>query len=151
VVIAKGKDGIVAMVIMGEGDKYIPDNLNDERIVIFRQDTSTGRQLQLIKGLGALAPPELLRPAIKAACNYEKADGNPLHEHEDGSWWFYEATWNMERGPYPSEDIAYDALAQYCKELEAAKEHEAAIMEELARVTSFLQKAQHDTKSEETK
>ena len=134
------------MVILGEGDKYIPENLNDARIVIFRQDNSTGRQLKLIKGLGTLAPPELLRQAPEAACNYEKTDGNPLHEHKDGSWWFYEATWNMERGPYPTEEIGYDALAEYCVELEAAKEHEAAIMEELARVTTFLEGVQHDAK-----
>jgi hypothetical protein len=105
-------------VILGD-DELIPRNLNERKVVIFRQGNSTGRQLLVIKPLGDILPEEsdLLRPVPKPSCNYTlDPDGpiGPVHQHEDGTWWFYEATWNLEQGPFPFYEDCLAVLTQYC-------------------------------------
>lgn len=44
------------------------------------------------------------------------ADGEPVHAHDDESWWFWTETWCDEEGPYPSKEQAVEALKLYVKE-----------------------------------
>lgn len=118
-VIAKGRDGIGVFVTLTDGE-FLPENLNDERVVVFRQGDSTNRELKLIKEFGKLADKSLLRPPDPPFCNYS-GDGNPLHEHADGTWWFYEETWIYESGPYDTLDLGWAALTEYCEKLQAAR------------------------------
>lgn len=111
------------MVLLGETDKFIPENLNNEKVVIFRRDPSTNNELKMVKDLGKLADPSLLKPPDTLVCNYV-SDGNPLHEHTDGTWWFYEETWAFENGPYLTYEDGYDALEGYCIALNAMRETE---------------------------
>jgi hypothetical protein len=123
----KEPGGLIPVIL--QDNELIPRNLNDEKVVIFRQGETTGRQLMMVKPLGVVlaANDPLLRPPAKPACNYaldpEAEDiGNPLHQHEDGTYWFYEATWNLEQGPYPTYEEAYAALLKYCVEYQKAVE-----------------------------
>lgn len=125
-VIAPGRSGITAVVILADGE-FLPENLNSLKTVIFRQGDSTNRQLKIIKPFGELADSELLRPKAELICNYGDdpnliGSGNPLHQHKDDTWWFYEETWQLEQGPFDTYDEAFSALGQYCVELQSAKE-----------------------------
>ena len=105
-------------VILGD-DEQVPRNLNDSKVVIFRQGNSTGRQLKLVKPLGELLGEDspLLRPPPRPVCNYSldpEVPGGPMHQHDDGSWWFFESTWNFEQGPYASFDDCLEGLTKYC-------------------------------------
>lgn len=56
-------------------------------------------------------------------CNYNMDNNaphnpNPLHQHNDGTWWFYEESWSMESGPYPTKVDAEIWLAEYVNFLE---------------------------------
>jgi hypothetical protein len=42
---------------------------------------------------------------------------NPVHEHNDGTWWFYLETWADEAGPYESEEQANKMLTRYGHEV----------------------------------
>jgi len=75
----------------------------------------------VIKPLGELAKEELLRPPPEPICNYS-GDGNPLHQHKDESWWYYDETWTLEAGPFETYELGYAALVSYCEELQAVKE-----------------------------
>src|SRR5689334_21913352 len=120
-VIAPGKAGITAHVILGDGEA-LPANLNTERIVVYRKGDSTNRDLEIVKPLGVVldAGHPTLRDPNKPVCNYS-GDGNPLHEHSDGTFWFYEETWAFENGPFPDYEQAYNALTEYCVGLETAR------------------------------
>jgi hypothetical protein len=118
-VVAKGQGGIVAHVILADGEA-LPQNLNSEKVVVYRRGKSTNMELMLAKPLGVLADPELLRNPSKLICNFEGGP-DPLHEHGDGTFWFYEETWTLENGPFPTYDEAYNALAEYCVGLEIVK------------------------------
>jgi hypothetical protein len=125
-VIAPGKSGIVAIIILADGE-FLPENLNSTKTLVFRQGESTNRQLKMLKPFGELADPEILRPKTKPICNYGDdpdlvGSGNPMHQHEDNTWWFYEETWQLEQGPFDTHDDALTALGQYCIEFQAAKE-----------------------------
>lgn len=126
-VVAPGQNGIVAHVILSDGE-FLPVNLNSEKTIVYRRGQSTNWELKIEKPLGMLAAVELLRPETKPICNFEGGN-DPLHEHEDGTFWFYEETWAMENGPFPTYEEAYNALAEYCLGLERLKE----IAEETAR------------------
>lgn len=121
-VIAPGQKGITAHVILGDNEA-LPANLNTERVIVYRRGDSTNRELELVKALGVVleAGHEALRDKSKPVCNYS-GDGNPLHEHADGTFWFYEETWAYENGPFPTYEEAYNALSEYCVGLEQAKE-----------------------------
>lgn len=124
-VISPPVNGVV-YVILGDGE-MIPRNLNTEKTIIFRQGPSTDRQLVLVKGLGLIAEEKLVRQPEKppVVCNYApdpECPGNPLHQHEDESWWFYEETWNLEQGPFETYEAAYSSLAEYCTALQTEKE-----------------------------
>lgn len=125
-VISPPVNGVV-YIILGD-DEMIPRNFNTEKTIIFRQGVSTDRQLVLVKGLGLIADEKLVRQPEKppVICNYApdpECPGNPLHQHEDESWWFYEETWNLEQGPFEVYEAAYSALAEYCTALQAEKEN----------------------------
>ena len=120
-VIAKGRSGIAAIAILADGE-FLPENFNSPKTLVFRQGESTGRQLKIVKPFGELAGPELLCPKSNPICNYEHTEGDPLHQHKDESWWFYDADWQLEQGPFDTYDEAFTALGQYCIELQAAKE-----------------------------
>jgi hypothetical protein len=120
-VVAKGQGGIVAHVILADGEA-LPQNLNSEKVVVYRRGKSTNMELMLVKPLGVLADADLLRDKSKPVCNFEGGP-DPLHEHADGTFWFYEETWALENGPFSTYDEAYNALAEYCVGLETVKNH----------------------------
>jgi hypothetical protein len=112
----------VILVILGDGE-LLPENLNNEKVVVMRKGDSTNRELLVVKELGKLATPDLLKPPADAVCTYN-GDGNPLHEHKDGSWWFYNETWAFENGPYESFEDGSTALEAYCTTVLATREDE---------------------------
>lgn len=44
-------------------------------------------------------------------------DNNPVHQHSDGTWWFYEEAWADENGPYQTQEKANSECDQYCKDV----------------------------------
>lgn len=58
-------------------------------------------------------------------CDYNvdisKHNPNPLHQHKDGTWWFYEETWSMESGPYLTKIDAEIWLGEYFNFVENGK------------------------------
>lgn len=140
-VIAPGKDGISAFVILADGE-HLPENLNSVKTLVFRRGESTGFELQVIKQFGYLADPELVRKPAEAVCNFDKlvmggfqSVGEPLHQHADGTWWFYEETWGMEHGPYEDEQAGSSALVAYCRGLDAAEAQEPEWVEKPGETT----------------
>ena len=124
-VIGPGKDGIAAFVILTDGE-LIPQNFNNEKVVVMRRGESTGRELKVVKPLGQLASPELVKQPDEPICNYTEVnngDGNPLHQHKDETWWFYDETWAFENGPFPTYEEANDALEVYCTTVLIAREN----------------------------
>jgi hypothetical protein len=120
-VISPPTKGII-LVILGDGE-LLPENLNNEKVVVMRKGNSTNRELIVVKELGKLATPDLLKPPDEPVCNYA-GDGNPLHEHKDGKWWFYDETWAFENGPYESFEDGSVALEAYCTTVLAVRESE---------------------------
>lgn len=41
---------------------------------------------------------------------------NPLHQHDDGTWWFYDPFYD-EYGPYENEQKGKEELERYCREV----------------------------------
>ena len=111
-VIGPGRNGVSAFVILADGER-IPQKFNDERVVVMRKGASTGFELLVVKSFGKLANPELMTPPEALVCEYPKS-GDPLHEHTDGTWWFYDATWVAEAGPFLTYEDAYAGLKSYC-------------------------------------
>jgi hypothetical protein len=111
-VIGPGRSGISAFVILADGE-YIPKKFNDERVVVMRRGASTNFELLVVKGFGKLASPELILPPEALLCEHPKS-GDPLHEHADGTWWFYDITWVAEAGPFLTYEDAYAGLKSYC-------------------------------------
>ena len=126
------------MVILGDGE-LLPENLNNERVVVMRRGDSTNRELRVVKELGKLATPDLLRLPDNPICNYT-GDGNPLHEHKDGKWWFYDETWAFENGPYESFEDGSVALEAYCTTVLAFRETE---------INSLTSESESDTVTED--
>src|SRR5208282_2494614 len=120
-------------VILGEGE-MITAAFNSEKIVVYRRDSTTNWEVELIKPLGTLASVEQLRVNAPQVCNYNEGehDPNPIHEHEDGTWWFFDELWSLENGPFTTFDEAYNALAEYCVGLETATKVAAEMAEEMA-------------------
>ena len=50
-------------------------------------------------------------------CTFDETaePNNPVHRHEDGTWWFYEETWADENGPYDTLELCNWALKEYVK------------------------------------
>jgi hypothetical protein len=113
------KDGII-FVTLADGE-FLPENLNSEKTVVFRLGVSSDRQLRMIKELGYKASADLLKPPDEPICNYN-GDGNPLHQHTDGGWWHYDESWSYEKGPFGCYEEGWDALIEYCAEIERQKE-----------------------------
>lgn len=44
-------------------------------------------------------------------------EGQPVHEHKDSTWWFWDETWSNEYGPYDSYPLACHAMARYFSNL----------------------------------
>jgi hypothetical protein len=42
---------------------------------------------------------------------------DPVHQHENGLWWFNDETWSDEFGGYVTEQECRDACSQYAKGL----------------------------------
>jgi hypothetical protein len=118
-VIAPGQGGISAFVTLADGE-LLSEEFNSVKVVVFRRGESTNRQMKIVKPFGKLATPDLLRPALPPICTYlERMEGgDPLHEHADGTWWFYEQNFQMENGPYESWDEAHACLVTYCELLQ---------------------------------
>ena|SRR5579859_5491439 len=115
------KTGGVIYVILGEKDKFLPEKFNTEKVLAFRKDSSTNNELRTIKPLGELAKPEILKPAQDVlTCTYS-GDGNPLHQHADGKWWYFDVEWTLEQGPFDTYEEAYGALEEYCQNIQIAK------------------------------
>lgn len=49
--------------------------------------------------------------------NLDTKEGNPVHKHSDGTWWFYAETWADEHGPYTTQQICKQELKRYCDEV----------------------------------
>ena len=113
------KDGLI-FVILADGE-YLPEKFNIDTVVAFRQGPSTARELKIIKEAGKLADPGFLRPPAEDICNYS-GDGNPLHEHVDGTFWYYDETWAFENGPFDTRIEANASLESYCKEIVEGRE-----------------------------
>lgn len=128
-VIAPGRDGISCFVTLADGE-FLPDRFNDERVLVFRYGDSTNRELLVIKPLGKLADESILRPPVDPMCNFGQDGGtSPLHQHPDGTWWWYEETWTLESGPYDSEAVGRGALEDYCKNVLAERKQAKEIEE----------------------
>jgi hypothetical protein len=119
-IIGPGKGGISAFVILADGE-FLPENLNSEKVVVMRRGESTGWELLVVKEFGKLADSELIKPSEAQVCASGKLD-HPLHQHADGSWWFYDVTWVYENGPFESYSIGSRALTEYCDDYLAEKE-----------------------------
>jgi len=134
----KTENGVqIVVVILADGE-FLPDNLNHAKVVAFRQGESTNRELRLVKELGKPTPPELLRPPPEPVCNYDREDGDPLHEHADGTFWFYEQSWNLENGPYATYDSALDALQDYCVRFQQAQAEQVQTLKTLEDLATKL-------------
>jgi hypothetical protein len=119
VVISPITGGLI-YIILGDGE-FLPERFNIEKTVVFRRDKSTNNELHLLKPAGEIGPATLTQPTeAKPVCNYS-GDGNPLHQHEDGGWWHYDADWTLEHGPFKTFDEGYAALEAYCEGIESAK------------------------------
>lgn len=42
---------------------------------------------------------------------------DPIHQNEDGKWYFWDEVWAFEMGPYDTEEAARTALDEYCASL----------------------------------
>jgi hypothetical protein len=127
-VIAPGQNGVTALVILADGE-YLPANLNSERVVVMRCGNSTDRKPVVIKGYGELAEASILKTAEEPECTFPTGHSDPLHEHKDQTWWFYDVTWTFEQGPFPTKEAGYTALVAYCEELQKAQAPEAPAAE----------------------
>jgi len=47
----------------------------------------------------------------------EKEEGQSVHEHKDGTWWFWDENWSVEYGPYAAYPLACHAMARYASNL----------------------------------
>ncbi len=131
-VISPPNKGMI-LVILGDGE-LLPENLNNEKVVVMRRGESTNRELRVVKELGKLATPDLLKPPAELVCTYSESndnDGNPLHQHKDGSWWFYNETWAFENGPYESFEDGSVALEAYCTTVLAVRENDVEQIKDL--------------------
>lgn len=120
------KDGLIFITL--EDGECLPEKFNIDTVVAFRQGPSTGRELKIIKEAGKLADPGLLRPPAEDICNYS-GDGNPLHEHVDGTFWYYDETWAFENGPFDTRIEANASLESYCKEIIEGREKQLTAAE----------------------
>jgi hypothetical protein len=136
--IAKHPTTGIINVILGEGE-MITEKFNSEKVVIYRRDSSTDWQLELVKPLGALASPEQLRVNAPQKCDYNMGSDhnpNPLHQHEDGTWWHFDELWQLENGPFDTYEEAYNSLAEYCTGLETAQAVAQEMAEEMGNVVT---------------
>ena len=72
-VIAPGRDGITAVVIIGDGEK-LPMKWNTEKVLVFRQGDSTNRELMLLKPLGEVLLPEAVKKALTSLEDSDKVE-----------------------------------------------------------------------------
>ncbi len=105
------KDGFI-FVTLQDGE-FLPERFDRPTVAVFRQGDSTNRQLLVLKKPGESTPLELLAPPVVPLCNYEF--GGPLHQHVDGSWWYYDETWAYENGPFETQKEGADSLQEYCE------------------------------------
>ena len=56
---------------------------------------------------------ELVREVLDVVV--ERQD--PIHQKEDGTWWFWTETWAHEVGPFASRKSCAEALMKYIKEV----------------------------------
>jgi hypothetical protein len=42
---------------------------------------------------------------------------DPVHQNENGAWYFWTETWAYEMGPYDTEELCRMALKEYCEAL----------------------------------
>lgn len=131
-VIAKHPITGVIHVILGDGES-LTEQWNSEKVVVYRKDATTNRELQLVKAYGLLASPEELKKNAKQRCGWDALSngGDPIHQHEDGTWWHFDELWSLENGPFETWDEAYSALAEYCAGLEMAANTAQEIAEEI--------------------
>ena len=128
-VILPGQNGITAHICLGDGEA-LPLQFNSEKIVVYRRGASTDNALKIEKPLGIILESghPLLKDPTKYVCAYE--GGDPIHEHENGDWYFYEESRSYENGPFETWEECYQALAEYCLGLEKAKQIYVEMMNE---------------------
>lgn len=120
------KDGFI-FVILSDGE-FLPERFDRPSVAVFRQGDSTDRQLLALKKPGERTPPELLAPPAELICSY--SEGGPLHQHTDGSWWYYDETWTYENGPFETEEAGADSLQEYCETVLAERKPDDPTNEE---------------------
>ena len=131
-VIAKHPTTGVINVILGDGES-LTEQFNHEKVVVYRKDSTTNWDLKLVKPLGLLASAEELKVNAKQRCGWtaESNGGDPIHQHDDQSWWHFDELWSLENGPFETWDEAYNALAEYCAGLEQATKVAQEIADEI--------------------
>lgn len=136
-VIAKHPTTGIINVILGEGES-LTEQWNNEKVVVYRRDSTTNQDLKLVKPLGLLASPEELKVNTKLRCGWSPISngGDPIHQHDDGSWWHFDELWSLENGPFETWDEAYNALAEYCAGLEQATKVAQELAEEIGAAVS---------------
>lgn len=130
--IAKHPTTGVINVILGEGES-LTEQWNNEKVVVYRRDSTTGWDLKLVKPLGLLASADVLKVNAKKRCGWDATSngGDPIHQHDDQSWWHFDELWSLENGPFETWDEAYSALAEYCAGLEQATKIAQEIADEI--------------------
>ena len=143
-VILPGQNGIAAHICLGDGEA-LPLQFNNEKTVVYRRGPSTDNALKIEKPLGIVLEPghPLLKDPTKPICTYEGGDG-PIHEHENGDWYFYEENWAYENGPFETWEECYQALAEYCLGLEKAKQIYVEMMNERMSGNELLAEVEDD-------
>lgn len=116
---------VSAFIILGDGE-HLPAKFNIPSVIAYRKGKSTNGELVTIKAFGEEAKPEDLGIEVEAKCLYSD-NGNPLHEHSDGTWWHFDAAWSLEYGPFPTYAQAFEALLNYCNEFQQQKSAGLAI------------------------
>lgn len=142
-IIVPGSGDILAHVNLADGE-YLPTKFNDPRVVVYRQGDSTDRKMVVIKPLGVLAP-ELLRPAPLEAWTCQHAGPDPLHQHPDQTWWFSDAEFKLEKGPFADYDTAFKELEVYCIDYQKTKEFLLTIESEADKIRKVAETATEET------
>lgn len=60
--------------------------------------------------------------SVQSECKAPSTGTDPVHQHADGCWYYFDETWFDEHGPYPSEFAARSGLRQYARWLDKGAE-----------------------------
>lgn len=52
-----------------------------------------------------------------SVCPGVRVHSEPVHMHDDGTWWFFDEVWACEFGPYDNKENAHTGMMRYAKQL----------------------------------